>query len=483
MNLWLSTFRNVTWLLFLAVAAGLFFPPGAAAENPPGGQNFKVYLPAVTKGGDATNPPPPVEVTKGGLFFKSNPKTNSASAAVDANGGMHFAFADFGPLSSHPQANYFYCAGGCDNPANWHGVLLGDYVDEVQLALTPAGQPRLLITTSRVGESGSYGNSFHYAACNQNCTNPANWSMTLAAASAKTDTGIFDQPQHYFALDALGRPRLVYNDEWPNDSGVYYAACDTACNTNPANWSKTKIGLEDQWSTSETFEMPVLKFNSQNQPRLLANITTLDNTSGLYYLECNANCASLANWQRVRLLDRGNGPDVGWDMELDAAGRPRMIFYQGSLDGGGGNSLQYAWCNGSCLTDSNWTLTHFGLPQGDGLYPDLALTGAGQPRIAYKLSGGAGLGYLWCNVNCHAGGGQWSAQPVEASSVLDNDFPIPPPNFCTNAYWIGGYRPSLALDSQGNPRIGYDALHLFGGGTCATGSDFRAARYTFFPQP
>jgi hypothetical protein len=73
---------------------------------------------------------------------------------------------------------------------------------------------------------------------------------------------------------------------------------------------------------------------------------------------------------------------------------------------------------------------------------------------------------------------------VEPSSDLDVEWDILPPLNCSGSHWYGGYRPSLALDAAGNPRIGYVAQHLHGGGSsCTTAEDFRAVRFVFFNQP
>jgi hypothetical protein len=93
-----------------------------------------------------------------------------------------------------------------------------------------------------------------------------------------------------------------------------------------------------------------------------------------------------------------------------------------------------------------------------------------------------GLGYFWCDTNCESDTATWQGGLVEPSSDLDVEWPIPPPSSCDNSFWYGGYRPSLALDTAGNPRIGYVGQHLYGGG-CTVDEDYRAVRFIFFNNP
>jgi hypothetical protein len=66
---------------------------------------------------------------------------------------------------------------------------------------------------------------------------------------------------------------------------------------------------------------------------------------------------------------------------------------------------------------------------------------------------------------------------VETGSALDADWPIPPPANCLLSFWLGGYRPSLALDAGGNARVGYVGEHIYSGGGCLPKEDYRAVRF------
>jgi hypothetical protein len=102
------------------------------------------------------------------------------------------------------------------------------------------------------------------------------------------------------------------------------------------------------------------------------------------------------------------------------------------------------------------------------------------------------LGYAWCDSACESSSGQWQTVIAETSQALDGAFEVAVPFGCDQAGWVGGYRSSLALDPQGNPRIGYDALFL---ARCFYSSPtdptpkyrietlWRAARWTYLPKP
>jgi hypothetical protein len=267
-------------------------------------------------------------------------------------------------------------------------------------------------------------------------------------------------PQRSFALDRLGRPRFVYFTGGIGDphKGAFYAYCDAGC-TASSSWSETRISLSDDFDY-EIFRYPALAFTRDNQPRLVTMVFMSGEGSGIYYLACDDACDDPASWQRTYLIERGWGPLASWDLELDGADRPRVAIYQEGLDDGGGDRLIYGWCDADCLVEESWQGAEVGLPQHDGESPDLELDRQGRPRIAYHAADAAGLGYLWCNSACETNAAQWQQLIAEANDILDTTFPIPVPIGCDQAAWSGGFRPALALDAQGNPRIGTDAHRL-----------------------
>ncbi len=121
------------------------------------------------------------------------------------------------------------------------------------------------------------------------------------------------------------------------------------------------------------------------------------------------------------------------------------------------NYLWYLWCNTGCTNGANWAGSSVGT-QGQAQDADLALDGLNRPRIAFRnMLPSDGLGYFWCDANCKSVSASWLGGLVEPSSDLDANGIFCLRSIARGSYWFGGYRPSLALDTAGNPRIGYVA--------------------------
>ncbi len=446
-----------------------------------------VYLPLVMKAGGGpvvtptptptpTSPPPGSE---GALFLNRTKKTDSASAAVDASGGFHLAYAANTAIVDGKPAYYSYCAANCGSVSGWGTVVLIDRVDEVQLALTSAGHPRLLLR----GPSPDWNTIFFkYAACDVNCTNISGWTIVDVTTSPFSPSPVMNNSysgHHYFALDNLDRPRFLYQTSYTE---AFYVYCDTACtSTVMDNWWEYPL---NSVMFSDPTNYPTLTFTSTNQPRITAVIMGDPGTPGskdyLTYITCDTDCINQANWSYTTLMERGSG-NVSSVLRFTSTDQPRLVFNQGIISGTTGY-LYYLWCNTGCANNANWFGSSVGA-QGQAEDPALALDSNNQPRIAYKSNSPDGLGYAWCNTSCETVSAGWSGGLIESSSDLDLAWPILPPTGCTSSYWYDGYRPSLALDSAGNPRIGYVGQHLYGGNGCSVKEDFRAVRFMFFNQP
>jgi hypothetical protein len=396
------------------------------------------------------------------FFVDMRYKTSNANIQVDAAGGMHLAYDYYESVDADAPTYgvYFYCATACEDGANWSGVGFGDQVDEVQLKLTPAAQPRVLFRSRATDEDR---NDFFYAACDQSCTDPAQWTVTYLTSNRGTAPSEFTEdtlPQRYFALDPQGRPRFVYNDRVTAHLGTFYAFCDSNC-TDAANWYETKInkdtGAQGPYR-SENFAYPVLAFTPQGQPRIAADGVSFQDEFYLYYLACDANCEAETSWTSTPLYDRGGGPNVSYDIEIDAQGRPRIAFYQEQLLENQGARLFYVWCNVDCLTGANWQSIDLGLGQFNGQGPDLVLDAADQPHLAYALDEVGGVGYSRCTGNCDMPDAFWQHQIVETRDDLIAAWPVAYPINCEGGLW-NGLTPSLALDAGGNPHLAYDATY------------------------
>lgn len=136
---------------------------------------------------------------------------------------------------------------------------------------------------------------------------------------------------------------------------------------------------------------------------------------------------------------------------------PAVAFHQGALDQGGGNHLYYLWCNATCTAEESWAAAPVGLGENDGRDVALALDGQCRPQIAYRDRTKYGLGFAWCNTNCESPTAQWVSMVAESADEINRDLPAGTFGNCPEAYWFGGFVPSLALDAAGNPRIAYEA--------------------------
>ncbi len=392
-------------------------------------------------------------------FLGTDSKTGSASVAVDAKGGLHIAFAQFLPTAEKPQFFYYACAADCANDGNWSGVAGGDAVNEVQLAITASGQPRLLV---RSIDSAKGSHVYEYFACDRDCTHGENWDGTAIFTRWGTSTfDLFDpaHPQRSFALDPWGRPRAVYFDRnylvEPDHYGTFYTWCDANC-TRPENWKETQISTPYEYDL-EAYSYASLTFTRDGAPRLAAHIDPLSFTgeqAGVYYAGCDRDCHRHENWRRVKVMERGSGDKPSWDLELNAADQPRMAVYGGPKN----DRLHYAACDGDCFRQSNWRVQEVPVKVPDGYHPDLELTAAGLPRIVYVQGSGGGIGLAACDANCEAVPAVWRVADVESARALDTEYPVARPSYCDAGLWTV-MSPVLALDTAGRMSLAYDAKY------------------------
>ena len=427
----------------------------------------------------ATVQPTPAP-SSAGLFMETEWRTSSASLKVDQQGGQHVGYYYYeGMHDNAPNyAVYAYCASQCEKSEQWQRVNLAQDRDviEVQLALTKAGQPRMLIRADSTVYSGA--KDYLYAACDQSCTNANNWQIGYVATTDGTD--IFDvydddAPQHSFALDPQDRPRFVFQDRnyahaEPDLYGAYYAACDADCTAgtpdNPT-WTRTRVTNEvkgDFIYEYEIIDYPSLTFTSQGAPRFIGSLIPTNQSGdpqGLYYFGCDSGCDQQENWQRIFLIDRGAGTDPSWDLTLDKQDRPRLAFYKGQADLAG-EKLLYIWCNENCFDkasrDAQWSYNDPGVPTSSGKHPDLELDSQSRPHIAYNDASDGGLGYVWCSANCETDNPTYQHKVVESVDLLQQTWPVAIPPHCDGGLWHG-ITPILALDGANKPHVAYDATY------------------------
>lgn len=441
--------------------------------------------------------PPELQAGAAWLPYSANPDgsvvhTRGANLAVDKNGGVHVAYAIRASLNSGPHPAYYaYCASNCTADEQWArvGLVVEGNAADVRIALDPSGRPRLMIFSAPASDSAV--NHYTYAACNNNYTAAAGWTLTPLVTANLIDLDRWDYAFRYFALDPSGHPAFFYTDgsQGVNHNGTFYAAClkDPAdlC-SDAANWSEAKI-------SPYMLDKPSLAFSPSGQPR--AAFFFFDDTNDiimrLLYLDCNAGCLDAANWEGIFMADIHGSSR--FTLTVDGQGRPRMIFYSGDYPDPAfqANRLYYLWCNTGCrLSGQNdWQVRDLELPKYHGQDADLALDTEGRPRIAYDAFGG-GLSLAWCNEKCASTGAVWQSQALEKSAALEADYPVAPIRSCSISTWVTGQQPMLALDQTGHARVGYTAEHGYGGKdlnepwkTCPTYADIILARYLQAPLP
>jgi hypothetical protein len=519
-----ALFRTAPGRALLALGALLALLAGPLAFAAPAAQQrgpHTVYLPVVRGGQGAgtpvptpptPTPPTPTPAVRGARFLEPTIKHASADLALDANGGMHAAYAHFIPNAEHPRAVYTFCTAGpsgCADAAAWQSVALADRVREVQLELTAQGQPRLLIVSDEVERDGQ---EYRYAACDQSCGSADSWASAVVATSYNaTSVTDADQPQRSFALDPEGRPAFLYNDRnyqyaEPDRYGAYYASCETSC-TDAGSWTTTALSriYRSTWSFDyEKFTYQALRFTPDGKPRFIARVYALNADGseapyGLYYYGCDGDCDQSASWRRRYLLPTGGGsvPHPSWDLAFDGAGKPHIALFLGDsiTPPEFVNQLLYIGCSAQdCLAPGDtWSFSQVLKVKGAGQGADVEVDGQGRPRLAW-IGPDGDLGYAWCDANCAAETAVWQQQTVETEAQLRAEHPQAIPPHCRNDLW-NGLAPVLALDRGGNPRIAYDvavSADCYYDTTPGDPSDpptvrfepiWRGVHLTFFPQP
>lgn len=425
--------------------------------------------------------------------------TSHPTVAVDSAGGTHISFAPESNSPTNPvrAAYYAYCPANCTTANAFTLTKLRQNVIFANLALDPAGQPRLLLTTAPSANVYAY----EYGTCDTNCTSPSQWRFTTLTHFIPPASAWGVQFGQIFVVDSQGRPRFVYQD-WGDSSpgahvGNFYGYCNVNCH-DLANWTEAHLG------TDLFARVFALTLSPGGQPRLLWTSYDQDNAlTYLFYLECGANCGNGANWRGVRLLDTVSASVeefASYSLVTDSAGGPRIAYYTGTGEEGTlpANVLYYLSCSAAdCTQPQNWFVLDLNFPYMHGEEGvSLALDNQDRPRLAYHapLTAGFGLQYAWCNSNCATSAAGWHTQEIEPSEEVDQELPIPtegpcpfptcnpPEPACTLSFWDTGVRPSLALDPAGKPRVAFDATH-HQGGACYSHSDTRLTRFISFLQP
>lgn len=377
--------------------------------------------------------------------------TSAPSLEVDAKGGIHAVY----PAYAGGSAYYAYCPSDCAGPDDVSVVKLETdaTVANAMLALDSEGQPRVLLSTF---------DAVYYAVPGADFSAASSWSVAkiLQHDNDKEVTG------EAFALDPNGRPRFLmhtyvaYLGIGQKTPATHYVVCDADC-LDPASWASNQIS-DQIWRSSQ------LRFDRDGGAHVatVALVVEDDNSTtrmGAYF-ECDSDCANGDSWIGTGLL-KAYENDVeavsikpAISMALTSEGHPRVALL---ADADFQKNLVYFECDSDCNTaDASWTGTILSdLPEiGAGL--DLALDSKGHPRIAYTLD--YNIGILHCDEgSCTPADAKWDLTKVEAGGEMDPDEIFLWEN-CDVAAWFL-HSPSIALDADGTPRVGYQARDISGG--------------------
>ncbi|HET6632819.1 MAG TPA: hypothetical protein VFG73_08965 [Rhodanobacteraceae bacterium] len=164
--------------------------------------------------------------TYGSLGLGGSPRL-----ALDAAGHPRVLWYSQAEVAGTGAYVYGQCDGNCTSAANWTILAVASYADGMAFPLTgkgfavdPAGHPAFVFQDAFTG--------VQYASCNNACTSAANWYATAINLSSDAD----------LSFAATGKPRVIYTTTDTNtlNTDLAYAACDTNCG-NAANWSVTGL--------------------------------------------------------------------------------------------------------------------------------------------------------------------------------------------------------------------------------------------------
>jgi hypothetical protein len=396
--------------------------------------------------------------------------TSAPTIELDAAGNIHAIY----PAYAGGDAYYAYCAAGCasaDDVEVVHFVTDGT-VANAMLALDADGRPQVLLSTYATVE---------YASCTGDCTDPEAWTTTqiIEHDGSREVTG------EAFALDANGNPRFLMHtyvaylgigQEAPE---THYVACDDDCH-DPASWSQTLVA-EQIWQSTH------LRFDAQGTAHV-ATVATVEDENGSQeiaaYVACESDCTNGDQWIGNALTPAFSSMVEAVTMRpaialaLTKQGEPRIAVI--GKDDAGVRNVAYLACDEDCAT-TPWIGTS--LSQGDDIGPgiDIALDANDHPRFVYTFAYNIGLAS--CDADeCQHADSPWALTGVELGEDLDPDEIFLWPNCNVGAWFF--HTPSLALDADGDARVGYQARDISGGWSnpdptmpdCEAGTDMTWSR-------
>lgn len=269
---------------------------------------------------------------------------------------------------------YLACEANCLTASNWWGLGLArnleridaftEYVNHRWFALTPQGNPRILLALNDVS---------YYLACDANCTSLENagWVLTDLDATGQ-EFGSRRLYSPVLKIDANGRAHVLGTI---SQQQLVYMTCAAGCD-QPGNWERAILA---DYTNGQGDQLPV-------------SLLTLD-----------------------------------FDLEIDRTGHV-VVAFGGVLPGQNGPQRAYIWrCAADCVNLMNWSGRSFPDTPSSGLdlaidprnrpwYSLLGKVAATEERIAQIAT---------CDTaNCYDPGARWTARTVSSSNQMEAEFPM-----------------------------------------------------------
>jgi len=180
---------------------------------------------------------------------------SAPNVAVAANGAMAVScdtIVSSGGGGVSQVLQVYTCAGGCTDPASWHGVtgLLQSEGLHSDLAILPDGTPFLAASTGAQPDPGA-SNKVAILTCGPDCTDPNSWVAGLVSdvSTYREKVGI--------AIDEQGRIAIGFNGT-PGDGtgGLYLIRCTADCLTSATAWTTALVDDATRLNTTHPMVPP-----------------------------------------------------------------------------------------------------------------------------------------------------------------------------------------------------------------------------------
>lgn len=397
--------------------------------------------------------------------------TSAPTIEVDSKGNLHAVY----PAYAGGDAYYAFCAKGCAGPEDVSVVVLETDATTANAMIAIDGDdvPHVLLSTF---------DAVYYAVPNGDPSQASSWS----SARILDHDGDREVTGEAFALDPSGRPRFMmhtyvaYLGVGQKTPESHFVTCDSDC-LEPSSWTSSMV-------SNQIWESSTLRFDENGVAHLatVAHVVDEQGSTTLLgaYVRCANNCTEEISWVGTGLLPAYQNeveavtinPTIS--MVLTPNAEPRIAMLAEGADFA--KQLVYFACDTGCTDSDAWTGSILSDSSDLGAGLDLALDGA-SPRIAYTFD--YNIGIAFCDAgDCTAADAPWDLTKVEISSEMDPDEIFLEENCNVGAWFL--HSPSLALDAEGNPLVGYQARDISGGWSnpdptkpdCVAGTDMTWSR-------